>query len=604
MQGVNLPWDAIARTLNIGTTGGAVVQHLAKLRIRRVDAGLAVPPALRRGGGGTNRVASRSAGPLSSTRIVTPKVISKRTVRKSSKARKTDMSDSDGDETDDGDWKSDEDATYMRARSKRARKRSAGKGPSRKINEETSDEEIDKDLSPTKAGEKRKRSDVKASKTKGDETTSPTSRGRKHPMKVESNAGGDSDDSDHDSSGADMVAAGAPFLALEDDHDVRANIEKKPSLIAKFPYRGNFTMDRLQDIGIVNEENTNAANVPDNDVASSVADTEDHASATEEGAKYEDEMYPTEMKNEQDDSSLLSYAHNTSTDIQPTSTQPATGSKQTKPACNTMSSDFQCFETEDASTFQPFQPYGAANSKFPSGSSSTPNLDSQFDFLDRSHHNQGFGGDFRVNNLSHTNTHFMGSMNGKSGQSVNQSQKSNTFMSDYDSNHSHNGYGNGSGQQNFFGQNQFQPSMFNNGPVESNGSNLGSNPFDVADADAAAVSAGAFGGDGMNINPNKIGYHQDWPSDLGSDDQYGSSGYNNNTGQYDSFGFGSTKGLPLAEPQHSHTVKQAVRPSICTNISTDPSAPSTTFPTPGGPSLFEETDLMSPDEDWAKWFNE
>ncbi|KAF3479831.1 uncharacterized protein GIQ15_06807 [Arthroderma uncinatum] len=48
--GVRVPWTEVANLMQNGITDGAIVQHLAKLRIRMVNAGLDVPPPLRRGG--------------------------------------------------------------------------------------------------------------------------------------------------------------------------------------------------------------------------------------------------------------------------------------------------------------------------------------------------------------------------------------------------------------------------------------------------------------------------------------------------------------------------------------------------------------------------
>ncbi|PYI36934.1 hypothetical protein BP00DRAFT_411037 [Aspergillus indologenus CBS 114.80] len=47
---VKIPWTEVANTMGHNVTEGAIVQHLAKLRSRRVAAGKPVPPPLRRGG--------------------------------------------------------------------------------------------------------------------------------------------------------------------------------------------------------------------------------------------------------------------------------------------------------------------------------------------------------------------------------------------------------------------------------------------------------------------------------------------------------------------------------------------------------------------------
>ncbi|KAL1847717.1 hypothetical protein Plec18170_008378 [Paecilomyces lecythidis] len=51
-QGVKIPWTKVAETMGNNVTEGAIVQHLAKLRTRRVAADKDVPPPLRRGGSG------------------------------------------------------------------------------------------------------------------------------------------------------------------------------------------------------------------------------------------------------------------------------------------------------------------------------------------------------------------------------------------------------------------------------------------------------------------------------------------------------------------------------------------------------------------------
>ena len=52
-QGIKIPWDEAGKFLNtrIKVTESAIIQHLAKVRSRRVEAGLPVPPPLKRGGG-------------------------------------------------------------------------------------------------------------------------------------------------------------------------------------------------------------------------------------------------------------------------------------------------------------------------------------------------------------------------------------------------------------------------------------------------------------------------------------------------------------------------------------------------------------------------
>ena len=49
-QGFHIPWDEVGRTVDPKISQGAVVQHLAKLRLRKIADNEPVPPPLRRGG--------------------------------------------------------------------------------------------------------------------------------------------------------------------------------------------------------------------------------------------------------------------------------------------------------------------------------------------------------------------------------------------------------------------------------------------------------------------------------------------------------------------------------------------------------------------------
>ncbi|RAQ40613.1 hypothetical protein AFGD_008956 [Aspergillus flavus] len=57
-QSIKIPWSEVASTMKNNVTEGAIVQHLAKLRTRRVDAGKEVPLPLRRGGVGSSNKSS------------------------------------------------------------------------------------------------------------------------------------------------------------------------------------------------------------------------------------------------------------------------------------------------------------------------------------------------------------------------------------------------------------------------------------------------------------------------------------------------------------------------------------------------------------------
>jgi hypothetical protein len=64
LQSIKIPWGEIADTMKNNVTEGAIVQHLAKLRARRIEAKKEVPPPLRRGGGlGTAKGSSKRSKP-------------------------------------------------------------------------------------------------------------------------------------------------------------------------------------------------------------------------------------------------------------------------------------------------------------------------------------------------------------------------------------------------------------------------------------------------------------------------------------------------------------------------------------------------------------
>ncbi|CAI7674524.1 unnamed protein product [Penicillium pancosmium] len=56
-----IPWDLVASTMGPKYTEGAIVQHLSKLRSRRVRDGKIVPPPLRRAAAGSHKGASRNS---------------------------------------------------------------------------------------------------------------------------------------------------------------------------------------------------------------------------------------------------------------------------------------------------------------------------------------------------------------------------------------------------------------------------------------------------------------------------------------------------------------------------------------------------------------
>ena len=62
--GIKLPWDEVGSMIGPTITGGAVQQHVAKLRTRAADAGIPVPGPMKRGGGVAAPVNPRSSGTI------------------------------------------------------------------------------------------------------------------------------------------------------------------------------------------------------------------------------------------------------------------------------------------------------------------------------------------------------------------------------------------------------------------------------------------------------------------------------------------------------------------------------------------------------------
>lgn len=53
-KGIKLPWDEVGESMEKQVSGGAIIQHIAKIRQRLAAGGFSVPPPLRRGGGNGN----------------------------------------------------------------------------------------------------------------------------------------------------------------------------------------------------------------------------------------------------------------------------------------------------------------------------------------------------------------------------------------------------------------------------------------------------------------------------------------------------------------------------------------------------------------------
>lgn len=231
--GLAVPWNDIGGIMGDGITGGAVIQHLAKLRIRMIAQGLSVPPPLRRGGGGSRISTTTSSGskakatpnnnPNGRAKATSTKPIS----TKPKKAGKKATPGSDESEEDEDLWDSDgSDAEYGKPRVKRVKTET--KGPiQRKVKTEDSDEEV---VNPSRAP-KRKRKNSKASSSRDLSAYGTTD--------INGNPIDDYSDVEDDTK-AELVATGAPWLALEDDYSSHPKTGKKTpykklSLVVSLP---------------------------------------------------------------------------------------------------------------------------------------------------------------------------------------------------------------------------------------------------------------------------------------------------------------------------------------------------------------------------------
>lgn len=209
--GLAVPWDDIGNIMGEGITGGAVIQHLAKLRIRMITQGLPVPPPLRRGGGGSRISTAPSA--KSKAKATSAKNGSARATPAKPKKKTGKKGDPGSDESEDDDdpWNDDDsDAEYGQPAMKRVK--SIAKGPVRpKIKAEDSDEE--KVVTPSKRKHQSSKSSSRFVSAYGDTDINGV------PIDYDS-------DNDEDVK-TELVATGAPFLALEDDYVSHPKTGKK-----------------------------------------------------------------------------------------------------------------------------------------------------------------------------------------------------------------------------------------------------------------------------------------------------------------------------------------------------------------------------------------
>ncbi|KAF6232258.1 hypothetical protein HO173_009641 [Letharia columbiana] len=249
LAGLAVPWTGIGSIMGEGITGGAVIQHLAKLRIRMVTQGLSVPPPLRRGGGSSRISTSASSGskakatPTKNGNAQPIPNSTKSTPAKPKMAGKKAAPGSDESEEEEGSWNiEDSDEEYGKPRAKRAK--SDTKGPMRrKMKTEDSDEEED---TPPRAPKRKHQSSKSSSR---DLSAYGTTDINGKPIDDYSDVEDDTKD--------DIVAAGAPWLALEDDYVSHPETGKKTpykknSLVVSLPT----TPYKTSAVGAIKKEDT------------------------------------------------------------------------------------------------------------------------------------------------------------------------------------------------------------------------------------------------------------------------------------------------------------------------------------------------------------
>ena len=213
LVGLTMPWSDIGSIMGEGISGGAVIQHLAKLRIRMIEQNLSVPPPLKRGGG-TRLSTSASSGTKAKTSTAksngTSKV-KKSGPKKANKGSKKATPGSNDSEEDEDAWVNDDDsdAEYAEPLAKRTKPNAKDIVRSRKTKTEDSEEEV---VTPSRPSKRKHQSTM----------SSPAQNHGEDEIKTE------------------YVAAGANFLSLEDDDAGHPKNGKKtaytmPSKIVTLP---------------------------------------------------------------------------------------------------------------------------------------------------------------------------------------------------------------------------------------------------------------------------------------------------------------------------------------------------------------------------------
>lgn len=123
-QGIKLPWNEIANVMGAKFSEGAIIQHLAKLRLRRQNDGKQVPPPLRR--------SVASSGGCGGSRVVSPTMLTKpKPTPRKLKKRKASSDTEDDEEGTLAESSDEEDPSYtqgFQTRERRVKKRSKALG--------------------------------------------------------------------------------------------------------------------------------------------------------------------------------------------------------------------------------------------------------------------------------------------------------------------------------------------------------------------------------------------------------------------------------------------------------------------------------------------
>lgn len=277
--GLRLPFAAAGALVGPSVTEGAIVQHLAKLRARLLEAGESVPPPLKRGGG-----YGPAAGSSNTSKSAKAKGKAKvKVARKSLKAAtESDTDDDEGDEDDDVKNAKDKEEEKARPKGKKplSKPRStkpvsikkesedeAGPGLSAKARgkrprselEDDSDEEKGKKLAKVDAGGSRATRRGTSIFDDGDEEEEED---MQEDWEDFGSEGEDDDDLDRTQR---TVAAGAPFLAQNSDHESEysATWFKPQRHVAKLRIgRGHAAKKLLEDLGYLDpqDEDSEAGN--------------------------------------------------------------------------------------------------------------------------------------------------------------------------------------------------------------------------------------------------------------------------------------------------------------------------------------------------------